>query len=103
MTNHHDNRSLRRIRPLRSLLTACAATLLALSATAPYDTFISIFAGAYVLVLVWGMNNFEKLPDHGLSQSGCGEKKAARPKPLASAPGRLARRVSLRRPVRKRP
>ena len=76
---------------------------LALSATAPYDTFISIFAGAYVLVLVWGMNNFEKLPDHGLSQSGCGEKKAARPKPLASAPGRLARRVSPRRPVRKRP
>lgn len=76
---------------------------LALSATAPYDTFISIFAGAYVLVLVWGMNNFEKLPDHGLSQNGCGEKKAARPKPLASAPGRLARRVSPRRPVRKRP
>lgn len=76
---------------------------LALSATAPYDTFISIFAGAYVLVLVWGMNNFEKLPDHGLSQSGCGEKKAQRPKVFTAAPGRLARRVSLRRPVRKRP
>lgn len=39
---------------------------LALSAAAPFDTCISVFAGIYVLVLVWGMNNFEKLPDHGL-------------------------------------
>ena len=40
MTNHHDNRSLRQIRPLRSLLTACAATLLALSATAQERDYV---------------------------------------------------------------
>ena len=40
MTNHHENRSLRRIRPLRSLLTACAAALLALSATAQERDYV---------------------------------------------------------------
>ena len=40
MTNHHENRSLRRIRPLRSLLTACAAALLVLSATAQERDYV---------------------------------------------------------------
>ncbi len=42
---------------------------LSLSAAAPYDTCIACFAGIYVLILVWGMNNFEKLPDHGLTST----------------------------------
>lgn len=41
---------------------------LALSATAPLDVFISVFAGGYVILLVWGMNNFERLPEHGLGR-----------------------------------
>ena len=40
MTNHHENRSLRRFRPLRSLLTTAAAALLALSATAQERDYV---------------------------------------------------------------
>lgn len=82
---------------------------LALSATAPFDTLISIFAGAYVLVLVWGMNNFEKMPEHGLSLGNMGDGNGCREEKKRPVPPRVpaARRaVPLRRPqrpVRRRP
>ncbi len=56
---------------------------LALSATAPLDVFISVFAGGYVIILVWGMNNFEKLPEHGLERVGL----RADARSLAATPG----------------
>lgn len=49
---------------------------LALSATPPLDTAISVFATVYVLLLVWGMNHFEKLSEEGVYDvCACREKR----------------------------
>lgn len=63
---------------------------LALSATAPLDVFISVFAGGYVIILVWGMNNFEKLPEHGFERVGL----RADARGLAATPGMRGSRGS---------
>ena len=38
---------------------------LGLSASAPLDTAVSLFAGFYVLALVWALNRFDQKPGEG--------------------------------------